>query len=48
MDSFVVGTNYEEYAVMLQLSRDQRSGEESTNIVLYSEFSFSSAKENHR
>uniref|UniRef100_A0A674PQ88 Lipocalin/cytosolic fatty-acid binding domain-containing protein n=1 Tax=Takifugu rubripes TaxID=31033 RepID=A0A674PQ88_TAKRU len=36
VDSFVVGTNYEEYAVMLQLSRDQRSGEKSTNILLYS------------
>ncbi|XP_056875607.1 protein AMBP [Takifugu flavidus] len=36
VDSFVVGTNYEEYAAMLQLSRDQRSGEKSTNILLYS------------
>lgn len=37
VDSFVVGTNYEEYAVTLQLSRDRRSGEKSTNMILYSE-----------
>lgn len=45
VDSFVVGTNYEEYAAMLQLSRDQRSGQKSTNIILYSEFRFSSVRE---
>lgn len=47
VDSFVVDTDYEEYAVMLQLSRDQRSGEESTNILLYSEFRSSSGKQDH-
>lgn len=47
VDSFVVRTNYEEHAVMLQLSRDQRSGEKSTNIILYSEFWFSSVKNDH-
>lgn len=38
VDSFVVRTNYKEYAVMLQLSTEKLSGDKSTNIILYSEF----------
>lgn len=40
VDSFVVRTNYKEYAVMLQLSTEKLSGNKSTNIILYSEWEF--------
>lgn len=37
VESFVLRTNYDEYAVMLQLSLEVESGNKSTNVVLYSE-----------
>ena len=38
MDSFVVRTDYEDFAVMLQLSTEKLWGNKSTNLVLYSEW----------
>ncbi len=37
VDSFVVRTNYDEYAVMLQLSTEKPSGSKTTILKLYSE-----------
>lgn len=37
MDSFVVRTDYEDFAVMLQLSTEKLSGSRSSNLILYSE-----------
>lgn len=38
VDSFVVRTDYENVAVMLQLSTEKMSGNRSTNLILYSEW----------
>lgn len=37
VDSFVVRINYDEYAMMLQLSTDKLSGKKDTAAKLYSE-----------
>lgn len=37
VDSFVVRSRYDEYAVMLQLSTEKPSGNKTTNLKLYSE-----------
>lgn len=39
VDSFVVATDYEDFAVMLQLSTEKLSGNRSTNLILYSGWS---------
>lgn len=38
MDSFVVRTDYEDFAVVIQLSTEKLSGNKSTNLLLYSEW----------
>lgn len=38
VDSFVVRSDYEDLAVMLQLSTEKLSGIKSTNLILYSEW----------